>query len=37
VMLYGNFSAALVDVGILVVLSAVVFALAARFFKWRED
>jgi ABC-2 type transport system permease protein len=37
VMLYGNYSAALVDVGILVILSAVVFGLAARFFKWRED
>jgi ABC-2 type transport system permease protein len=37
VMLYGNFGAALVDVGVLVVLSAVVFALAVRFFKWRED
>jgi ABC-2 type transport system permease protein len=37
VMLYGNYSAALTDVGVLVVLSAVIFALAARFFKWRED
>ncbi len=37
VMLYGNYTAALTDVGILVVLSAVVFLLAARFFKWRED
>ena len=37
VMLYGNFSAALIDIGVLIVLSAVVFALAVRFFKWRED
>jgi len=37
VMLYGNFGAALVDVGVLVVLSVIVFALAVRFFKWRED
>ena len=37
VMLYGNFSAALLDIGVLVVLSAVVFGLAVRFFKWRED
>jgi ABC-type multidrug transport system permease subunit len=37
VMLYGNYSAALIDAGVLVVLSAIVFALAARFFKWRED
>ena len=27
----------LTDVGILVAISAVVFALAVRFFKWRED
>ncbi len=37
VMLYGNYSAALIDLGVLVVLSAVVFSLAVRFFKWRED
>lgn len=37
VMLYANYSAALVDIGVLVVLSAIVFALAVRFFKWRED
>lgn len=37
VMLYGNYSAALTDAGILVVLSLVVFVLAVRFFKWRED
>ncbi|MHB2036877.1 MAG: ABC transporter permease [Nitrososphaerales archaeon] len=37
VMLYGNFSGALIDIGVLIVLSAVVFTLAVRFFKWRED
>jgi len=37
VMLYGNYSAAFTDVGVLVVLSLVVFGLAVRFFKWRED
>ena len=37
VMLYANYSAALLDIGVLVVLAAVVFALAVRFFKWRED
>lgn len=37
VMLYGNYTSALVDVGVLVVLSAIIFALAVRFFKWRED
>ena len=37
VMLYANYSAALLDIGVLIVISAVVFALAVRFFKWRED
>ncbi|MGA2666053.1 MAG: ABC transporter permease [Nitrososphaerales archaeon] len=37
VMIYGNAGGALVDVAILVVASVVVFALAVRFFKWRED
>ena len=37
VMLYSNYSEALVDVAVLIVLSAVVFALAVKFFKWRED
>jgi ABC-type multidrug transport system permease subunit len=37
VMLYGNYNAALVDVGVLMVLSVIVFALAVTFFKWRED
>lgn len=36
-MIYGNYGPVLVDVGILVVLSFVVFALAVRFFRWRED
>ncbi len=37
VMLYNNYSSALTDIGVLVVLSVVVFGLAVRFFKWRED
>jgi ABC-2 type transport system permease protein len=37
VMIYGNIGAALDDVAILVVISAVIFVLAVRFFKWRED
>ncbi len=37
VMIYGNYGAALVDLGVLVVISAVIFALAVRFFRWRED
>ncbi len=37
VMIYANYGPALVDVGILLVIAVVVFALAVRFFKWRED
>jgi len=37
VMIYGNYGPAYFDVGLLVVLSVVVFALAVRFFRWRED
>ena len=37
VMIYGNYGPALFDGGLLVVLSIVVFALAVRFFRWRED
>ncbi len=37
VMTYGNYGAALIDLGVLLVLSAIIFGLAVRFFKWRED
>ena len=37
VMIYGNYGPALFDGGLLVVLCVVVFALAVRFFRWRED
>jgi ABC-2 type transport system permease protein len=37
VMIYGNYGPALFDAGLLVVLSVIVFALAVRFFRWRED
>jgi ABC-2 type transport system permease protein len=37
VMTYGNIGAALIDLGILAVISAVIFGLAVSFFKWRED
>ena len=37
VMIYGNYGPALFDAGVLVVLCAVVFGLAVRFFRWRED
>ena len=37
VMIYGNFAAAYFDMGVIFVISAVTFALAVRFFRWRED
>ena len=37
VMIYGNYGPALLDAAILVVISVVVFVLAVRFFRWRED
>jgi ABC-2 type transport system permease protein len=37
VMVYGNYASAYTDIGVLVVLSVLIFALAVRFFKWRED
>jgi ABC-2 type transport system permease protein len=37
VMIYGNFGPAYFDIGLLFVISVVVFALAVRFFRWRED
>ncbi len=37
VMIYGNYGAAILDLGVLLVLSAIIFGLAVRFFKWRED
>ncbi len=36
-MIYGNTTAALTDIAVLVVISVVIFVLAVRFFKWRED
>jgi ABC-2 type transport system permease protein len=37
VMIYGNYVPAFLDLAILAVLSVIIFALAVRFFKWRED
>src|SRR5881628_1211268 len=37
VMIYSNFSQALVDLELMVVQSTVAFVLAVAFFKWRED
>lgn len=37
VMIYGNYGPALFDGGLLFALALVVFVLAVRFFRWRED
>lgn len=37
VMIYGNFGAAYFDMGLMLVISVITFALAVRFFRWRED
>jgi ABC-type multidrug transport system permease subunit len=37
VMVYGNYSAALVDIAVIAVITVVIFVAAAKLFKWRED
>ena len=37
VMIYGNYGPALIDAGVILVLCVITFALAVRFFRWRED
>jgi ABC-2 type transport system permease protein len=37
VMVYGNVSGALIDLAVVVVITAVIFGLAVKLFKWRED
>ena len=37
VMVYGNITGALIDFAVLAVITAVIFTLAVRLFKWRED
>ena len=37
VMVYGNVTGTLIDIAVVVVITAVIFGLAIRLFKWRED
>ena len=37
VMVYGNIMAALVDMAVVVIITAVIFIAAVKLFKWRED
>jgi ABC-2 type transport system permease protein len=37
VMVYGNYSQALIDIGVVAIITAIAFVAAAKLFKWRED
>jgi ABC-2 type transport system permease protein len=37
VMVYANYTGAIIDLAVVAVITAVVFVLAVRLFKWRED
>jgi ABC-2 type transport system permease protein len=37
VMVYGNYTAALVDITVIAAVAIVIFVAAAKLFKWRED
>jgi len=37
VMVYGNISAALIDIGVTTLITVIFFVAAAKLFKWRED
>ena len=37
VMVYGNVTGTLIDIAVVVVITTVIFGLAIRLFKWRED
>jgi ABC-2 type transport system permease protein len=37
VMVYGNIPNALIDIGVLAIITVVIFVLAVKLFKWRED
>ena len=37
VMVYGNATGALIDLAVVAVLTAIIFGLAVKLFKWRED
>jgi ABC-type multidrug transport system permease subunit len=36
-MVYGNLTGLLIDVAVVTVIAVVIFALAVKLFKWRED
>ncbi len=36
-MVYGNITGAIIDIAVVLVITAIIFALAVKLFKWRED
>jgi ABC-2 type transport system permease protein len=36
-MVYGNITGLLIDIGVVIIITAVIFTLAIKLFKWRED
>ena len=36
-MVYGNIGGALIDIAVVLVITVVIFVLAVKLFKWRED
>ena len=37
VMVYQNYTGALIDIAVVAVIAVVIFVLAVKLFKWRED
>ena len=37
VMVYGNIAQALIDIGVVTIITVIIFVAAAKLFKWRED
>jgi ABC-type multidrug transport system permease subunit len=37
VMVYGNYTGALIDIAVVTVITLIIFVAAAKLFKWRED
>jgi hypothetical protein len=36
-MVYANYAGAIIDLAVVAVITAIIFVLAVRLFKWRED
>jgi hypothetical protein len=36
-MVYGNITGALIDLAVVAIITVIIFLLAVKLFKWRED